>query len=570
MFKLPLVRYVKKYPFSFTLQAIGGIAYNTIVAYGIVLLGRVIDAAMTGDFSAVTRSIAVYIGVVVFSMLCRYLKRYYVRDFAVLMEMDMRKDIFDSILHKSGSRLDHDNVGDLMSRTTSDVAKVTETIRKTVTEIWDTWLLILSYFVSLLIINPQIALLSSIFIPVSIIAAELIRHPLYKYSKQSSVLAGKISTNLQQILIGIPVLRLFGAERQKKQELDALCDRQVNANLKVAILQSAMVPVYTAVASVGVVVTIIMGGREVISGYWLIGTFWSFLTTFTAMAVRTPKAAKVFNMWHAADAAWERITEELGNHGSDFEKKALPSASADIEVKELSFQYPLGTSDAITNISFNARPDEVVGITGPVGCGKTALCLALSGIYEYSGSIRVNGVQLRDMSDVEKAGIISYLGHEQYLFSASVGNNITMNFGNLDLEVNENLLNAAIHFACLEDDIKAMANGMDTMIGERGVQVSGGQKQRIALARAIYQNRPLMLLDDPFSALDIFTEQKILERLKELRSKTIVIFSHRLGAFKDADRILVMRSGIVTETGTHDELTDRDGVYRQIYAAQSL
>jgi len=371
-------------------------------------------------------------------------------------------------------------------------------------------------------------------------------------------------------LIGIPVLRLLGAEEQKKQELNDLCDRQVNANLKVAVLQSAMVPVYTAVASIGIVVTIIMGGREVISGYWLIGTFWSFLTTFTAMAVRTPKAAKVFNMWHAADAAWERITEELGDHGSDFEKNALPSASADIDVKDLSFQYPLGTSDAITNISFSARPDEVVGITGPVGCGKTALCLALSGIYEYSGNIRVNGAQLRDMSDVEKAGVISYLGHEQYLFSASVKNNITMNFGNLDLEVNENLLNAAIYSACLEDDIKAMANGMDTMIGERGVQVSGGQKQRIALARAIYQNRPLMLLDDPFSALDIFTEQKILERLKELRSKTIVVFSHRLGAFKDADRILVMRSGIVAETGTHDELINRDGVYRQIYAAQSL
>ena len=417
-------------------------------------------------------SIAIYIGVVVFSMLCRYLKRYYVRDFAVLMEMDMRKDILDSILHKSSRSLDHDKVGDLMSRTTSDVAKVTETIRKTVTEIWDTWLLIISYFVSLLIMNPKIALLSSVFIPVSIIAAELIRHPLYKYGEQYSVLAGKISSNLQQILIGIPVLRLFGAEEQKKQELNDLCGQQVTAGLK--------------------------------------------------------------------------------------------------EVKNLSFRYPLGTSDAITNITFRARPDEVVGVTGPVGCGKTALCLALSGIYEYRGSITINGVQLRDMNDAEKAGIISYLGHEQYLFSASVRDNITMNFGGMDLEADESLLNAAIYFACLENDIEAMANGMDTVIGERGVQVSGGQKQRIALARAIYQNRPLLLLDDPFSALDIFTEQKILERLRELRLKTIIIFSHRLGAFKDAERILVIQNGSVAEAGTHDELIDHGGVYRQIYAAQSL
>lgn len=247
MFRLPLIPYVKKYPLSFTLQAIGGIAYNILLAYGIVLLGKVIDAAAIGCFPAILRSVAVYIGILVFSMFCRYLRRYYVRDFAVLMEMDMRRDIFDSILHKSSHKLDHDKVGDLMSRTASDVAKVAETIRKTVTEIWDTWLLIMAYFVSLLVMNPKIALLSSAFIPISVIAAELIRHPLYKYSKQYSVLAGKISTNLQQILIGIPVLRLFGAEKQKKQELDDLCGRQVTANLKVTILQSAMVPVYTAV-----------------------------------------------------------------------------------------------------------------------------------------------------------------------------------------------------------------------------------------------------------------------------------------------------------------------------------
>ena len=570
MFRLPLTPYVKKYPFIFTLQGIGGIAYNILLAYGIVLLGKVIDAAATGNLPAILRSAVVYIGVLVLSMFCRYLKRYYVRDFAVLMEMDMRRDIFDSILNKSSSKLDHDKVGDLMSRTTSDVAKVAETIRKTVTEIWDTWLLIMAYSVSLLIMNPKIALLSSAFIPISVVAAELIRHPLYKYSKQYSVLAGKISAGLQQILIGIPVLRLFGAEKQKKQELDDLCSQQVNANLKVTILQSAMVPIYTAVASVGVIVTIIMGGQEVIDGYWLIGTFWSFLTTFTAMAARAPKAAKVFNMWHSADAAWERITEELGNYCSAAENETMSPSKVDIKVKNLAFRYPLGTSDAITNISFSARPDEVIGVTGPVGCGKTALCLALSGIYEYGGSITINGVQLRDMTGGEKAGVVSYLGHEQYLFSASVRDNITMNFGGLDLKTDENLLNDAIYFACLEDDIKAMVNGMDTVIGERGAQVSGGQKQRIALARAIYQNRPFLLLDDPFSALDIFTEQKILERLKGLRSKTIVVFSHRLGAFKGADRVLVLQNGSVAEAGTHDELLDRGGIYKQIYAAQSL
>lgn len=570
MLRLPFLKYVKKYPFIFVVQAFGGITYNILLSYGIVLLGKLIDVALTGDFSAVLRSVAVYLVVITFSMFCRYLKRYYVRDFAVLMEMDMHKAVFGSVLHKDSQRLDRDKVGDLMSRTVLDVEKVTEAIRKTVTEIWDTWLLIMAYFVSLLLMNPKIALLSSIFIPVSIIAAELIRHPLYRYSKQYSSLAGKISADLQQILTGIPVLRMFGAEQQKKRELDGLCERQVTAGLKVAILQSAMVPVYTAIASMGVIVIIVMGGGEVINGSWPIGRFWSFLTTFTAMAGRAPKAAKVFNMWHAADAAWERIVEEMDSHSSVFEKTPLTPADVCIEVKNLSFQYPLGTVNAIEDITFSACPGEMVGVTGPVGCGKTALCLALSGIYKYGGSIAINGAEVRDMNEAEKSGIVAYLGHEQYLFSASVKDNITMNFGGLDLAVDENLLHNAIHFACLEEDLKAMPNGMDTVVGERGVQVSGGQKQRIALARAIYQNRPLMLLDDPFSALDIFTEQIILERMKGLTSKTIIIFSHRLGAFKEAKHILVMQGGGIGETGTHDELIERGGMYKQIYAAQSM
>lgn len=570
MFKLPLIKYIKKYPIPFVIQAISGIIYNILIAYAIVLLGKVIDAALTSNFTNILISIGIYISILLFYMFCRLLKRYYVRDFAVLMEMDMRIDIFNSIINKNSTELEHDKVGELMSRTGEDVTKVTETIRKTVTEIWDTWLLMISYFVSMLTMNSKITLIASICIPISIIIAQLIRKPLYKYSKQYSKLSGKISVSLQQTLLGIPTLRLFGAEEQKKNELDELCNKQATTNLKLTILQSAMQPIYIAIASIGIIIIIIMGGKEVISGEWLIGTFWSFLTIFTAMAARTPTAAKVFNMWHSGEAAWERIKDQLGNV-NDIETLSVPPIdSINIRINNLSFKYPLGSKEVINNITFNVNYNQIIGITGPIGCGKTALCLSLTGIFDYKGNIEINGRELRDMSKEEKSKIISYLGHEPHLFSSSIKDNITMNFSLPELKVDEAKLEFALFIACLEDDLKLMEKGVETLIGERGVQISGGQKQRIALARAIYQDRPLLLLDDPFSALDILTEQKILERIKQLKFKTIIIFSHRLEAFKTVDQIILLHNGYIKEKGSHEELVKQNSIYKQIYFSQGI
>lgn len=569
MESLPILKYIKKYPVSFALQAFGGILYNTLVAYGVVLLGKIIDAAISKDFGMIVKAVVIYLAVVFAFQFGRYIKRYFVADFGLLMEMDLKKDIFNAIVGKSINDLERDKVGDLMSRSTSDVTKVTGAISKTVEEIWDTWLLLVSYFVSLLLMNWKITLLSSVFIPVSILAAQFIRHPLYKYSKQYAVIAAKISINLQQTIIGIPILRLFGAEEQRKKELNNDYERQMKASLMTSIFQSAMVPIYVAVASTGVIVIIILGGKEVLAGNWKIGTLWSFLTIFTAMAARTPIAAKVFNMWHAAVAAWERIAEEMNHFDAINKKSADKISNVDVVAKNLSFQYPIGTSDVLDNISFDVDTGSVVGITGPVGCGKTALCLSFTGVYDYKGSILVNGTELRELDEEKRAGMISYLGHEQFLFSSSIKDNITINPGEVILEVDEDRLQKAIYFACLEDDLKKMENGINTIVGERGVKVSGGQKQRIALARAIYADRPLLLLDDPFSALDILTEQKIVDRLKQMKDKTILIFSHRLEVFKSADHILVIQNGKISEQGTHKELIRRSGVYERIYNAQN-
>lgn len=593
--KLPISHLIKKFPFQFIMSCIFGVLYNSLIAVSVVRLGKVIDAAVTQDFKEIVYMTAIYLAVIFISQSSRYLKRYYTYSLENLIEMDLKHSVFTGIIRKDASSLESGTVGDLMSRTTVDVRRVVAAISKTFVEVFDTWVLLASYFISLLVLDLKITLISSISIPFAILAAELVRHPLYKYSREYSESSGKIGTQLQQTLTAIPVLRLFGVEDIKRDELNGLCVKQTKAGFKIVLFESGMEPVYIGIASLGVIVIILMGGHEVVYNGWAIGSFWSFLTIFTAMAARTRTAARVFNTWHMAGAAWERLSghvdytefkqdkrsrlahpqaaalEAGGFPGLDEKPKTAEITAVDLDVRGLSYKYPLGNTYVLRDISFKLRQNEILGITGPIGSGKSALCLALTGLYEYEGSARYNGKELRSLDEAVRSGIVSYLGHEQYLFSASIKDNICIDLSSGKASVNEALLKEAVEISCLEHDLSLMPDNINTIVGERGVKVSGGQRQRIALARAIYLNKPLLLLDDPFSALDIVTERRIIENLKRLKGKSIIIFSHRLEAFCNASEVIVLKDGKVSERGTHEALmADAGSMYKSIYDAQEV
>jgi len=272
------------------------------------------------------------------------------------------------------------------------------------------------------------------------------------------------------------------------------------------------------------------------------------------------------NTWHGAKASWDRICEKL-QYGADIEESHAPASSRDntpaLEVKALSFRYPFTDENCLSNISFTANKGEIIGVTGPVGSGKSALAAALSGLYPYNGEVYLSGVPLNELGEI-RSKKISYMDSEQFVFSDNVTFNVTLDRMGGDAM-------ATLSLASMSEDVKSFEDGMDTRLMERGVRISGGQRQRISLARAWYGDSEILLLDDPFSAIDVAMEQRIMESIRAgIGNRTVILFSHRLSTFDLTDRILVIEKGHISQAGTHDDLVNKNGLYKDIYHAQKF
>jgi ABC-type multidrug transport system fused ATPase/permease subunit len=238
-------------------------------------------------------------------------------------------------------------------------------------------------------------------------------------------------------------------------------------------------------------------------------------------------------------------------------------------VEDLSFAFPNAKSASLKNFSFTINQGDFTGVTGPVGSGKSTLAMVLTGIYPYNGKITIGGRDLNALSEAEKAAAFAYSGQDAFLFSVTIGENITFAPPPYSDEIKARL-DRAIYIAALKEDMGLFPKGIETIVGERGIRLSGGQRQRIAVARAIFTGSPVLILDDPFSAVDIGTERRMIERIREsLADTTVIVFSHRLAAFTDADNILVLDKGQIVERGKHAELMASGGIYQKIYTAQT-
>ncbi len=560
--KETLPRYLFKYMPQFVVSSIGGVIYNTVIVLGPILLGNLIDVSGGGKGQMVLYSALYFVGITAFFQLARYVKRWYMRDQFNRVACDLRQTFMEKMLGRELPDLEKETVGDLMSRTVGDITMVVDTVMTTLNEGWDTWLLMISFFVALMIKDWSVTLFASIMVPLTILLAQNMRHILFKYSMSARKAASASGSGLQRYLDAIAVLRLFGREASETEEIRESFGRQADFIIKEMLLQQAVLPIYALIAGLGVIAALALGGQKVVTGSWTIGSFNAYLVMFIAFSGRTRVAARVFNQWHGARAAWIRIKEKLGQSSRpDTDEPNGKSACQELNINALSFGFD--GSDILHNISFSAKQGQIIGITGAVGSGKTSLAHALTGLYPYSGSITLNRRELSSLSPKDRKQMIAYAGHEQFLFSMSIRDNIR--FASED----DAALCQALEASALKEDIARFDAGLDTPVGEKGVRVSGGQRQRISMARAFYSGSPVLLLDDPFSAVDIATEAEIVERLKKDYSDRIVLlFTHRLTAFRHADSILVLDGGRVIQQGAHESLMAEEGVYREIYNAQ--
>jgi ABC-type multidrug transport system fused ATPase/permease subunit len=557
-----IINYWKKEKSVVARIIIFGLSFNISIILGPIYQGKLIDSIVSGEsLSAVVTLAVTFAALIGTIQLLRYFKRFYIRRFANSTSAAMRLMIYNNIMHKSTSELDNENTGNLMTRAISDVDLCVEGMRKFTTEVFDTGVLMTSYLVSLLVYNIKITLLSVLFIPVAMVLAEKLKSVIYKYSIAFRTKSSEVADTTYDAIENAVLYRVNGMEPQNRAKYeDDLKDLQ-NKAIKANILENSMQPIYNVIAMLGVIIVIYLAGTKVIEGIWTVGIFSTYITIFTAMANKASKAAKLFNSVQKSQVSWKRIKPYLSEYQSKDTASDINWDSTKLSVENLSFRYPSGSDNTIENISFEARQGEIIGVTGPIASGKSTLGLALLGLYPYVGSIKIDGRELKDYSEYERSQMISYLGHKPQLLSDTIYQNITLG--------KRQDITAVLNDICFDTDLAAMPDKENTLVGNGGIRLSGGQQARIALARTLVNKSKVIILDDPFSAVDMKTEEKIIENLRKHYNRSIIIIiSHRLAIFNEINNIILLNSDRSAVYGTHYELMKTSGLYATIFNLQ--
>jgi len=628
-----IFEYWKREKFIVTCIVVFGLGFNGASVVGPIFQGRLIDSLIGGDsFSQLGLVALTFILIIAGIQVMRYFKRFYIRRFANKTSAVMRFMIYNNIMHKSFEELDKENTGDLMTKAMSDVDLCVEGMRKFTTELFDTGVLMASFFIAMLAYDVRITLLSCLFIPAAMVLAEKLKTIIFKYSiayrKKSSKITQLTYTSVDNAML----YRANGLETQNtgmyREHLLDYQDKAIKAN----ILEDTMQPIYNVIAMGGVILVIYLGGQKTMSGGWTIGAFSAYMTMFAALAVKASKAAKLFNSVQKSQISWQRIkpylseyqvketaavipAEPVGRQAASGESaaaqygfeppisdvttavgqgkaaqaapdavppvaasapQAVPDAAPNkpastttpppqpptLEVDSLTFRYPDSQVNTIEDVHFAAWQGDMIGITGAVASGKSTLGLALLGLYPYLGSIRIDGRELCGYSEYERSRMISYLGHRPQLLSDTIYNNITLG-GGQDI-------GQVLHDVCFDQDLAAMPDGYDTLVGNSGIRLSGGQQSRIALARTLLEKKKIIIMDDPFAAVDMKTEESIIRNLKDnYKDSLILIVSHRLAIFPTVTGIVFLHADKSVEVGTHADLMRSSSQYEAIYNLQS-
>ncbi|MBS6846800.1 MAG: ABC transporter ATP-binding protein [Firmicutes bacterium] len=474
------------------------------------MTGKLVDLlGGTGTFHQMLMLVTAYVVSIGIVQVSRYFKRFYVRRFANNVNRHMKQILYGTLVRKS----------------------------------------------------RKLALLCMIFPPVSYVIAEKMKVIVQKTGAAYKVQSGALSAATLDRAANAITYRVFGCEEDRKAAYEKNLSAYENAAVRANIWNTAMPPIYRIISMASILFILYFGGRNVLhEGWtpWTIAVFTTFLSCYTKLATKSSSAAKLFNAVHKAQVSWKRIKPLLQN--SEAEPELPAAAPAKLSVDHLHFAYPNG-KEIIHDLSFEAAPGQIIGVTGPVACGKSTLGKTFLCESPYEGSITFGGKELGKMEKTDRNCIIGYLGHDPELFHGSVEDNIRLGGKQGAEEI--------IRIVCFEEETKAMEDGIHTLVGTSGVRLSGGQAQRLALARTLYHKRPVLVLDDPFSALDKKTEAQIFANVKELaRDSIVILISHRLYLFDQMDQVIWMDEGH-TKVGTHEELLAEVPSYAELCRDQT-
>ena len=549
-----------------SLITLSGLAYNVGLLAGPWFEGRLAQclADILGGretAAAMTALAAGYILVTLLVQAARFIKRFYVRRFANNINRRMKGVLYANLVRQSRGALEKQGAGELMTKAISDVDDCAEGIRKFTTEVFDTGVALAGYIVMLFAYDWRLALLCMIFPPISYICAEKMKKPVQRAGAAYKKAAAALSAATLDRAKNAVTYRICGCEDAQEARYEAALDGYEQTAVRANVWQAALPPLYLAASNLSVLFILWFGAKNVLgTGWraWDIAAFTTFLSCFMKTAVKSSKAAKLFNAVQRAEVSWKRIKPMMKTPRA-LEPLAVPAAQR-VEVSGLSFCYD-GGAPIFEGVSFSAQPGDIIGVTGPVACGKSTLGRVFLCERPYGGSVRIGGRELSELSPREAASTVGYLGHDPELWNDTVEENVRCG------EAGDAMRFLAL--TALDGEVRAMERGLQTVVGSGGVRLSGGQAQRLALARTLAHPRPVLVLDDPFSALDRQTEDEVFARLKACaQDRVVILISHRLYHFPELKQIVFMQDGKAA-VGTHEALCASVPAYRALYESQT-
>lgn len=525
------------------------------------MAGRLVDIlGGSGALPSMLRLAVCYAAVTALVQGARYIKRFYVRRFANDVNRRMKRILYGSLIRKSRAELEGEGVGSAMTKAIQDVDDCVEGMRKFTTEVFDTGVALCAYAVMLLSYDWRLALLSMLFPPLSFLIAEKMKTVVQRTGAAFKEASAHLNAATLDRAENAVTYRVFGCENERQSAYEKELSGYESAAVKVNILSAVLPPLYRIISMAGTLLIIFFGARNIRGTGWTswdIAVFTTFLSCFTRLATKSSSAAKLFNAVHKAQVSWRRIKPLMHQAEAD-EPVPAPSAAA-LTATHAGFAYP-GGSNIFADLSLSAQPGQIIGVTGPVACGKSTLGRMLLCEYSYQGSLKFGDRELSSLRPAELVGMVGYLGHNPELFNDSIESNILLG--------DDQDANAYLRAVCLDQEVAAMEDGLQTRVGSGGVRLSGGQAQRLALARTLCHRKPVMILDDPFSALDKQTEAQVFAHLKELaRDSIVLLISHRLYLFPQTDQVIFLDHGQAL-VSTHAQLLQSNAEYARLFHEQ--
>jgi ATP-binding cassette subfamily B protein len=535
-------------------------------------LAEAINSGTSGAYRAAIHLGFILMGVSVGAFVVRVLSRVYIFNGGRIAEYELRRSLLLHLHRLGPSFYRRMRTGDIMSRVTNDLGQVRALLGFGVLNLVNTVFGFISALAFMLQISWKLTAASLSTLPILFAVMSYFSKQLYDRQRENQEGIGKLSDRVQASIAGVRVVRSFSLEKNEMASFEIANQDYLEKSLALARLRGALWPIVASIAAFGVVIVFWYGGHLMLAGEIDQGGFLSFYRALAQLSWPLISIGFLVGVLQRGRASYARLSEifETTPDVTDGTATLPPDYPPSLHVVGLSYAY--GETKVLDDVSFSLPASTSLAVVGKTGSGKSTLAALLARLLPTpDGAVFLNGVDICALEVRELRSAIGFAQQDAFLFSTTVGRNVGYVLDDPDGEAGHHIIERAATEAQVAEEVQQLPDGYDTIVGERGVQLSGGQKQRVALARALVSEPPILVLDDPMSAVDARTEQAILSALERERSRrSVILITHRVSAAAECDQILVLDEGRVAECGTHDELLARGGLYAGFAEEQRL